>query len=66
LRPFTAFNEQLAILQRIAAKAQVLWCGAKTARCNKLIDSGMPPFDGPLSQPPGVHGQHAELATAEN
>jgi hypothetical protein len=63
--PFTAFNEQLAILQRIATTGQVLYRGAKTSERNQLIDSGMPPFGG-LRQSQAVYGQHAQLATAEN
>jgi hypothetical protein len=66
--PFTAFNEQLAILQRTAITAQVTERGAKTDGCNQLIDSGMPTVDDPLSRPQvcmGI-GQHAYLTTAEN
>jgi hypothetical protein len=36
---------------------------AKTSGCNQVIDSGMPPFGGPLPCP---RRAHAQLAIAEN
>jgi hypothetical protein len=39
----------VSILQRTVTTAQILLRGAKTVGCNQLIDSGMPPFYGPLS-----------------
>jgi hypothetical protein len=43
------FNEQLSIFQRTATTVQVLYRGAQTVGHNQLINSGMPPYDGPLS-----------------
>jgi hypothetical protein len=52
----SAFNEQLVILQRTATTSQVIERGAKTVERTQHIDSGMPPFDGPLSWPKAFVG----------
>jgi hypothetical protein len=56
LVPFAAFNEQLAILQRTAINALILWRGARTTEGYRLIDSGMPPVGVLLAWPQACIG----------
>jgi hypothetical protein len=46
--PFTAVNERLVTILQRTATVQVLYSGVPK-HVNQLIDSGIPPFDGPLT-----------------
>jgi hypothetical protein len=65
IKSFLMLKEQIAIIQRTAttAQANTLLRGANTVERNKLIDSGMPTIDGPLSRPQACFRQHGQLPT---